>query len=157
MSIMTWVILILFLWCRYWNEKINNYNILLFICISQKMHTILHMSHLFRWRIHKFRVQLSKDPVRQMTLSLVVVRTSPLVPSLQCHRFVVSKLIRSYVPSFQMKDSQIPSTTSEWSSVPNTRLFIIQTNMIIIMNFMVECSISKWHYLHKLNKLHEHF
>ena len=44
-----------FLWHRYCNEKTKDDKTLLFICISQKIHTILHMYHSFRWRIHKYQ------------------------------------------------------------------------------------------------------
>ena len=72
MPIISWFIL-WFLWHRYCNEKTKDDKTLLFICISQKIHTILHMYHSFRWRIHKYQAHLSKDPVHQMTLSLMAV------------------------------------------------------------------------------------
>ena len=72
MPIISWFIL-WFLWHRYCNEKTKDDKTLLFICISQKIHTILHMYHSFRWKIHKYQAHLSKDPVHQMTLSLMAV------------------------------------------------------------------------------------
>ena len=50
--------------------------VIMYITVLRYIPYILHMHHSFRWRIHKYRAQLSKDSVHQMTLSLMAVRMS---------------------------------------------------------------------------------